>query len=154
MMRHCWIECICIMCLLKDMQVHGLVCAHACGSFWRERESIVTLCGRVQWNTHKHKSRTEVLTLCRTMSKGPWSERGLCWSIATNNIPLFLHWKQSSTEWAAYERHEWDQHGCKFMLIDNASIWHHILIFSLTLKQRIKQASWITNKFPLACELF
>lgn len=30
-------------------------------------------------------------TLCRTMSKGPWSERGLFWSIATNIIPFFLH---------------------------------------------------------------
>jgi len=31
------------------------------------------------------------LTLCNTISNGPCSESGLFWSIATNNIPLFLH---------------------------------------------------------------
>lgn len=29
-------------------------------------------------------------TLCRTMSKGPWSDSGRFWSIATKRIPFFL----------------------------------------------------------------
>lgn len=36
------------------------------------------------------------LTLCKIMSKGPWSDRGLFWSIATNNMPFFL---QQMTFW-------------------------------------------------------
>lgn len=42
---------------------------------------------------HNSEGTKYTPTLCRTISKGPCSDKGLLWSIATNTIPFFLKTK-------------------------------------------------------------
>ena len=66
---------------------------------------------RLRAHTKAHKRMMEaltkknLLTLCKTMSKGPCSERGLFGSIATKVIPLFLHSTQPSARVKIFIRH-------------------------------------------------
>lgn len=98
----------------------SMILNHSFPDIWEERRLI--RCLTAVQNAQSFSDNLQVdlcmkywLTLCKTTSNGPWSDKGLLISMATNSIPLFLH------QTYCYLTVHHDSFGWAFLIIETVS---------------------------------